>query len=308
MHLNTIADSSVCSGPEKSILNRGFSKSWRALGKITPVLFGVVCCWVLAVAWDNREQLIWTPEQGLGYALGIIGGVMMLTLLLYPLRKHTGLLGRNIPVKYWFKLHMAFGAIGPVLIVLHSNYNLGSINGKIAMFSMLAVAFSGIVGRYIYTRIHRGLQGRRVSLKELQDDTAHSNRMMSTFYELSPGAKSQIGRLEKQVVSRPSSLLLTPLHWFYSRLRITFLYPLLYWRMVAAVQREEKEGSVVDGFSSNLKKNLRRELGIHKSILIRILEFQFYERLFSVWRHLHLPLFILLVVTGFFHVYAVHVY
>ncbi len=306
MHLNAMFTNTARSSSSNVMEITFLSKLWQSFKKLTPVLFTLFCSWVLLVAWNSREQLIWTPEKGVGYSLGIIGGVMMLTLLLYPLRKKTGLLGRKTPVKYWFNLHMVLGALGPVFIILHSNYTLGSINGRIAMFSMLAVAISGIIGRYIYTRVHRGLYGKRSSLKELQARSAHSSEMMALFFELMPDAKYRISRIEKLVLSRPSSLL-TPLHWFYSRVMITFFYLRLYWNLSTALRMQEERSSSNEKHRL-IKQSLRQHLGQHKSILIKTLEFQFYDRLFSLWHHLHLPLFILLIITGFFHVYAVHTY
>ena len=40
----------------------------------------------------------------------------------------------------------------------------------------------------------------------------------------------------------------------------------------------------------------------------RVLEFDAFERLFSLWHVLHLPLFFMLVIAGIVHVIAVHVY
>ena len=40
----------------------------------------------------------------------------------------------------------------------------------------------------------------------------------------------------------------------------------------------------------------------------QVAEFGIYERLFSLWHVLHLPLFFMLLVTGIVHVVAVHVY
>ena len=56
-------------------------------GKITSWSFWALLSVVLLLNWQNREYGYMTPESGLGYALGIIGGSMMLVLLLYPLRK-----------------------------------------------------------------------------------------------------------------------------------------------------------------------------------------------------------------------------
>ena len=39
---------------------------------------------VIAVGWLGRDQRNIDAEQGLGYALGLAGGLSMLVLLLYP--------------------------------------------------------------------------------------------------------------------------------------------------------------------------------------------------------------------------------
>jgi hypothetical protein len=40
----------------------------------------------------------------------------------------------------------------------------------------------------------------------------------------------------------------------------------------------------------------------------RVVEFGAFERLFSLWHTLHLPLFLMLLIAGVVHVIAVHVY
>jgi hypothetical protein len=40
----------------------------------------------------------------------------------------------------------------------------------------------------------------------------------------------------------------------------------------------------------------------------RVVEFSSFERLFSLWHALHMPLFLMLLIAGVVHVVAVHVY
>ena len=55
-------------------------------------------------------------------------------------------------------------------------------------------------------------------------------------------------------------------------------------------------------------RRARIYLRIHLGTVRKIAGFSFYERLFSLWHVLHLPLFIMLLVSGVVHVYAVHMY
>jgi hypothetical protein len=42
--------------------------------------------------------------------------------------------------------------------------------------------------------------------------------------------------------------------------------------------------------------------------LVKEAQFSAYERLFSLWHALHIPLFVMLLLTGILHVVAVHLY
>jgi len=62
---------------------------------------------------------------------------------------------------------MILGIVGPVVILFHANFKLGPLNSNVALFSMLIVALSGVVGKYIYGKIHMGLHGRKARVREL---------------------------------------------------------------------------------------------------------------------------------------------
>lgn len=55
-------------------------------------------------------------------------------------------------------------------------------------------------------------------------------------------------------------------------------------------------------------RTARRHLSGYLATARRVVELNFYERLFSLWHVLHIPLFIMLVITGIGHVIAVHMY
>jgi hypothetical protein len=79
----------------------------------------------------------------------------MLILFLYPLRKHFKFMKDLGKLKWWFVVHMFLGVGGPLLILLHSTFRIGSLNAAIALYSMLIVAISGVIGRFLYARVGR---------------------------------------------------------------------------------------------------------------------------------------------------------
>ena len=90
--------------------------------------------------WINRNDLSRTAESGIGYALGIIGGILMLLLLLYPLRKRARFMQRLGPVKWWFRSHMILGIVGPMCILFHCSFHLGALNSNVSLLCMTLVA------------------------------------------------------------------------------------------------------------------------------------------------------------------------
>src|SRR5512135_1015137 len=129
----------------------------------------IVTLLMIAGFFISTDQL-YKPGDNVGYNMGLVGGLMMLTLLIYPLRKRIDFMKNWGILPGWFKWHMVFGILGPALIVFHSTFYIGSINAGVAMVCMLLVSGSGIFGRFFYTKIHNGLYGRQTSYKQLQDE------------------------------------------------------------------------------------------------------------------------------------------
>ena len=96
---------------------------------ITPArAFFSICALVIYLGWRLPTERYLTPDRGLGYVLGIVGGSMMVLLLLYSARKRIRWLRFLGPLSKWFEVHMALGVLGPILILFHSNFTLGATN------------------------------------------------------------------------------------------------------------------------------------------------------------------------------------
>lgn len=131
-------------------------------------------CALVWLGWLVAHGHYYKSGDGIGYNLGLAGGLMMLTLLLYSFRKHIKFMQKLGKLKHWFKLHMILGVLGPTLVLFHTTFKTGSINASVALYCMLLVAGSGLIGRFVYTRIHKGLYGRRSSLKDAHQELAGS--------------------------------------------------------------------------------------------------------------------------------------
>jgi len=152
-----------------------------------PLLWSVVV--VGLITWGSRAHLerYITAQRGIGYWLGITGGSMMLLLLLYSARKRLAWLRWMGGLPAWFDFHMVLGVVGPVLVLFHSNFSLGATNSNVALICMLLVAGSGVIGRYIYTRLHAHMDGHEVTLDQLKA-VGTRLRAQRTSFETSAGS------------------------------------------------------------------------------------------------------------------------
>lgn len=274
----------------------------------TPWVFGSAVIFALFAGYRLRDLELTTAEHGVGYLLGIIGATMMLLLMLYPMRKRIrglAFLGSN---RFWFRLHMVLGVLGPVFILYHANFRLGSTNSNVALFCMLVVAGSGLVGRFMYAKIHHGLYGRKASLAELRDTLSHTQDEIKTLFAISPGVRDQLLSFSERALKPPRGL-------FQGLVRVVTaqLDAVCTRRRVRNIARRD-----IATLSESAEWNptetgrLRRHVDATARAFIRdaraVSEFALYERLFSLWHILHLPLFFMLVIAAIVHVIAVHLY
>ncbi len=128
------------------------------------------------LVWEFSQKGYFKAGDDLGYWIGVAGGAMMLLLFSYPLRKRYRFAHGWGRMKLWLWLHVSLGIMGPLLILAHSTFRVGSLNAGVALYSMVIVALSGVVGRFIYARVNRGLYGERTNLHDLE---AHAGLQQS---------------------------------------------------------------------------------------------------------------------------------
>ena len=160
------------------------------------ILFSIVTV-LLLFGWFTQDKSYLSPEDGLGYYFGIVGGSLMLLLSLYSFRKKYRFMRNWGAVKYWFSAHMFMGVLGPVFILFHANFSMGSTNSSLALWSMIIVASSGLIGRYLYKKIHYGLYGRYASLTYLKEIVRLNKGRIGKNLKLRSKSVERLSRFEK---------------------------------------------------------------------------------------------------------------
>jgi len=287
-------------------VREGANKSNRR--EASPWLFGAGVGLLVLLAWLMGRWGGFEPGSETGYNLGLAGGIMMLLLFLYPLRKHFRFMHGLGPAKYWFALHMAMGILGPLFILAHSRFQVGSVNAAVALASMCLVAGSGIIGRFIYTKIHHGLYGRRASLEDMRARSGLSSREVQSKLAFAPKVEEALSRFEAVASQAHANPLAGA--WGLAVLGLRAWY--VYGHCARELGRLYKAHARERGWDrAKLQRRLKAANQLVHTYLRstrEVAHFSTYERLFSLWHVLHVPLVYMLVLSAIAHVVAVHMY
>ncbi len=283
------------------------------------IFIGIVGAITFAGYFVLYPQTLFTPGERIfdtGYNLGLAGGSMMLVLLLYPVRKRVKLLENLGPLPVWFKWHMVLGILGPMTIIFHSTYHvyipyfhpIGSPNAAVAMFCMLIVSASGIFGRFFYTKIHHGLYGRQATVNELRAEMGQSDNVKSLFVfapEVGQALEDFHTRADAYAQHRNAGI-------------VNFISVGIQARLLSH-SLPHKVSRVLHARAENLSaaqlEDMEKQVQDYHDKIVSYLkavrnasQFGTYERLFSMWHVFHIPLVYMMVISAFYHVYAVHAY
>lgn len=259
-------------------------------------------------AWLLSRAELFKAGDDVGYWIGVAGGVMMLMLFSYPLRKYVRPLHRLGKVKWWFVVHMVLGIGGPLLILIHSTFRVGSLNAGVALYSMLIVAGSGVIGRFLYMHVNRGLTGEQTNLRELQARAGLDESEARSKLHFAPEVEARLLKFAEHELQAKASWL--------TYLRQVMFLPLQQRMVYQACVADLKVPltALAKGRKWSRSEYIQRKRVARKLIerylasVVRVAQFTAYERVFALWHIAHVPFVYLLVISAIIHVVAVHAY
>jgi hypothetical protein len=265
---------------------------------------GIAITLTLIYGWLHRADASINPENGIGYKLGIFGGSMMLLLLVYPFRKRIRFLKSIGSVGFWFRFHMLLGLLGPVAILYHSRFAWGALNSAVALGAMLIVSGSGLIGRFFYSRIHRGYSGRKLEVRSLLSEMHDLLESLSALGHDGDVVKKQLVPFEQQTVAAGSG--------FWPSAKAIYTIGLgsrvAQHRIRKQIMAAPAPVGVTPVGMHQTRVKLTAQSASYFDAVRRAAEFAFYDRMFRLWHLFHLPLFFILVGTAIIHIVAVHMY
>jgi hypothetical protein len=270
-----------------------YRRNWPLLG-LYSISFAVVGL-LAAYGWDYyatplierpHHEHYWTLKPGgsLGRLYGILGAGLMTLMMSYSLRKRVRWFRGRGQLRSWLDFHIYCGIVGPLLIVLHSSLK---VTGVVALsfWSMVVVAASGILGRYLYLQIPRRRSGDEMTLAEINEMSEGLNAQLMSEYGVSEKALHRIDNVAARSVDSSAGLLkiLATLPFGSARLQ---------WRVRALTRR------MTVSHRAQLQKLLRDRALLSRRILL----WEKLQELFHHWHVLHKPFAIIMYLFAAVHI------
>jgi hypothetical protein len=205
-------------------------------------------------------------------------------LFLYALRKRIGWLSRIGMTRHWLDFHVLAGVSAPIVITLHSSFKFQGIAGM-AYWIMMAVAASGIIGRYLYAKT---AQVANVSAKELEGELGALSKLLASQSILTPAELQPFLKLptREEVARMPLLVALGRAFW------LDFIRPF----QLSQLRRHYATGSGVmlslGGFLPTQNAELEAVLGGLRQqswLSAKILFMNRMHDLFHYWHVIHRP-------------------
>ncbi len=220
------------------------------------------------------------PSGALGHGMGILGtSLIIIGVFGYQARKYMKSLSKIWLLKHWLEFHIFLCTLGPILVLFHTSFKFGGLV-SISFWSMVAVVASGVIGRFIYLQIPRTIQGRELSLQEIQG--IKSNISFKMEDEISADKIEEILALTKRADSKNS---------------MTKQY-LLDWQLKGKIKKQLINSHVSGKKLKSVMNMVSEELNMNRKIERLVIM----QKLFHYWHVIHLPFAIIMLVIMIIHV------
>ena len=178
---------------------------WIALIGVPLTLINICGAPYYLATMEARVRHPWhswlRPSGYIGQSAGIVALLIFFVLWLYPLRKKFKALAFMGSLGRWMDVHVASALALPLLLAIHSSWHSRGLIG-LGLAAMLVVIASGVVGRYLYTRIPRARSGveltrdevsakRRELIELLAATTGLSHEVVDRALDVGPDVKEQ---------------------------------------------------------------------------------------------------------------------
>lgn len=228
------------------------------------------------------------PSGTFSHGLGIIGATMITVgVAMYSSRKRIRALWNLGKLSSWLEFHIFLCLVGPVLVIYHTTFKAGGI-AAISLWTMLSVASSGIVGRFLYVLIPRNIKGGELTSHQINEEF---DRIGAVLRESELGTKL-LRAIDKHfaAVKRPETFFET----------LTTYFSLI--KSKRQVRRAVRLLLSKSNLPPDVAKTLYKAASSRASLIQRSVILLQAEKLFYYWHAIHLPFSVIMFITLAVHI------
>jgi hypothetical protein len=236
---------------------------------------------------EHKDYATLRAAGNLGHGYGIVGTGLILTNLLYLVRRR---FAKFFPawlgsVKAWLDMHVVTGLGGSLLVLFHSTFQLRTPIATVTAASLAIVVVTGLIGLYLYALVPTS------GIKPLKDRLAE-------LEELLPGVTKRVNECVERIpttrlpndASLPRTLITIPTWIREARARR---------RGVVAAARGDKLFRVLELNNRSLARDLILELG---DLAAAEIDANAGAAFVRSWRSVHRFLAILMIFSVIMHI------
>ncbi len=247
--------------------------------------------------WDRPDfpfHRALRPAGDVGHALGIAGTMLIAVgVPLYSGRKRLAFLHGRGSMRTWLNVHIYLCLTGPLLVTLHSALKFGGL-ASWSYWSMMIVAGSGIVGRWLYQQFPRTIKGAEMNLDEVRAEQAAARDLLVQAHAHAPAALRAADAFAVGAVARIRS------HGVMTLPMLAMDDVLRPFRLAALHRRLQRVGKLPPAEATAIVALVREQVTLAR----RIVFFGLFRRLFHYWHVTHLVFFVAMIVFLAMHVGA----
>ena len=305
VHRNAKHRNRILNSTEKiSVVRKGSSPGTDSLAHLTLIFFlfliGVIALIILNIKGLDyyltplsarpfrADYESMRPSGPYSHGLGIIGALMIIIgVAMYSTRKRIRTFWTLGRLSRWLEIHIFLCLLGPILVIYHTTFKVGGI-AAISLWTMVSVAASGIVGRFLYILIPRNLNGTELTLEEIGAEL----KLLSGSMQADEKGNALVNAIDAAFapVSRPKS---------FAETVSTYLHLQKIKNKVKEDVRHQLRGSAVP---PDKARELEHSANARVSLLQKTIVLSRVERLFFYWHAIHLPFSIIMFITLALHV------
>lgn len=251
----------------------------------------------------SPKNALLRPSGAIGIKLGMLGAGMFFLIYLYYFRKRWSWLASIGKTKHWLDFHIVLGITAPIIIAFHAAFKFRGIAGM-AFWIMVAVALSGIVGRYLYAQIPRRINAAEYTWQELQDEQLALSQQLAKQKMFTPGELTAAFHVPNVEMVRHKSAIGALLWMFVLDLARPFRVASLRRRVLGFGGSIASLGGLLPSQNAELEQIVRAAR--HQASLAKRMVFlSRTQQVFQLWHVVHRPFSYAFVVLALLHIVTV---